>query len=151
MANLILDVMWNGVGNVTGINDAIDSIMSGIMAVIILPSLVYGILNCLFGYKIFRIMLVIIGFLCGCVPILVVGGIIGGSEPAAALMSFVIGFAFAYLAHKLYKLGVFISVTFTSSFAILISLITLMKFINSGLITLSVILGIIIGIIAVIA
>ncbi|WP_243425387.1 TMEM198/TM7SF3 family protein [Intestinimonas butyriciproducens] len=69
---------------------------------------IFGALECFFGYKLFRIMTAIVGFL--------VGGLIGAmvcailvGEPAGAFFGFLVfGALGSWLSFKLYKLAIFV-------------------------------------------
>lgn len=75
--------------------------------------LVWGLVNALFGYKLFKIVLAITGFIVGVIVGLIVGVALGSSRdmeaiiPVAALLGGIIG---AVLAVALHKVGVFFAV-----------------------------------------
>lgn len=75
--------------------------------------LVWGLVNALFGYKLFKIVLAITGFIVGVVIGLIVGAALGASGdmeaiiPVAAILGGILG---AVLAVALHKVGVFFAV-----------------------------------------
>ena len=106
--------------------------------------LVWGLVNALFGYKLFKIVLAITGFIVGVVIGLIVGVALGASRdmeaiiPVAALLGGILG---AVLAVTLHKVGVFFAV---GAMGFLIFYILL------GIFPLALVLGIVCGIVGVI-
>ena len=82
-----------------------------IAAVIIIPMIIYGFAVCLFGYKLFKLQIIVSGFVMG----LLAGGLFGALSSAemAVLCGLVLGILCGWLSMKreLYKLGVFLMVT----------------------------------------
>lgn len=84
----------------------------GLLSVAGIVMLVWGLVNAFFGYKIFKIVLAVCGFLTGVfiggVPALLLAG--DGSVGLAVLLIPVCGIIGAVLAVVLHKVGVFLSV-----------------------------------------
>lgn len=95
---------------VDGVKSAYDGVISaydGVIAAIGVIGLISGAIQCFFGYRIFRVIISVIGFVVGAL----IGALIGvaASEVAlAVILAIAIGALGAWLALKLYKLGVFI-------------------------------------------
>lgn len=68
-----------------------------------------GLVVCFFGYRLFRIVLAIYGFVLGAVLGLLVAGLLGGSNTYVSLIAALVGGLIgAALMATLYKLGVFL-------------------------------------------
>ena len=98
-------------GGIPGLSDILN-FLSGIGTLVAVVSIIYSLIQCYFGYIIFRVMLVIQGMIAG----LAIGAAIGvgisfssggGAAPVviAAIICCILG---GILAHALYKLGVFL-------------------------------------------
>lgn len=77
------------------------------MEVIMLLLLLFGALECFFGYRIFRIITALVGFIVGGA----IGGVLGffaAQQIGALIGGLVVGILGGFLAFKLYKLGVFV-------------------------------------------
>lgn len=118
-----------------------------IAAVIIIPMIIYGFAVCLFGYKLFKLQIIVSGFVMG----LLAGGLFGALSSAemAVLCGLVLGILCGWLSMKLYKLGVFLMVTTSSFFVIAIGASLYMGF-SSMTMVMSVILAIVFGVAGVI-
>jgi hypothetical protein len=82
---------------------------SGAAILIALVSIAFGLLNCFFGYRIFKVMLGIYGFLLGAlVGALVAGGLAGGQTWVLLVGAIVGGIVGAALMVLLYLVGVFV-------------------------------------------
>lgn len=114
---------------------------------IIIPMIIYGFAVCLFGYKLFKLQIIVSGFVMG----LLVGGLFGALSSAemAVLCGLVLGILCGWLSMKLYKLGVFLMVTTSSFFVIAIGASLYMGF-SSMTMVMSVILAIVFGVAGVI-
>lgn len=92
-----------------GILDFSYGAMNGVIAVILAITAVVSVIQCFFGYKIFKFWVGVIGF----IVFVFLGGVLGalafkGSEVAIIIFGLICGILGAFLAMKLYKLGVFI-------------------------------------------
>ena len=95
--------------------EGLNQLSSAIVALICLPTLVYGILECFFGYKIMKILFAIQGFFLGGILGMAIGcGMMRGQGAGemvgpALLCGLIVGVLGAYLLYKLYLIGVFCS------------------------------------------
>lgn len=85
----------------------LEQILQDVQGLLVCVALIVGGLQCFFGYKLFRAMTAIIGFIVGGVIGAVVGGITAG-ETGAIIGLLALGILGALLAYSLYKLGVFV-------------------------------------------
>lgn len=104
-----------GISTADILSELLDALGTFFNAIAIIIA-IYGIVQCLFGYKILKVMLAISGFLTGSM----IGAIIGiiasstmtgkASEVVAGLIFFMIisGIVGAVISYKVYKLGVFL-------------------------------------------
>lgn len=90
--------------------DSFNHLASAIVALMCVPALIYGILECFFGYKIMKILFAIQGFLLG---FLVGAGVVyllqlrtAGPSVLCSLIFAILG---AMLLYKFYLIGVFLS------------------------------------------
>ena len=77
------------------------------MEAIMLLLLLFGALECFFGYRIFRVITALVGFIVGAA----IGGVLGfftAQQLGALIGGLVVGILGGLLAFKLYKLGVFV-------------------------------------------
>jgi len=77
----------------------------GMLAIIMIP---YGILQCYFGYRLFKIILGVIGFIFGALIGAVIVAAAGGERGVVILLSLLFGVGGAYLSIALYFVGVFL-------------------------------------------
>ena len=98
-------------GNIVGIagnlldSDLVNRFMMAIFAVI----LVFGILNCILGYRLLRFWMMLGGFLVGSGLALVIVHSMGTQEKSTMMIAaLVTGVIFAVIAFLIYKAGVFI-------------------------------------------
>ena len=100
--------VFNGVVNITGNlldSDFVNRFTMAIFAVI----LVFGILNCVFGYRLLRFWMMIGGFCVGAGLALIVVHTMGMQEKSTMLIAaLATGVVFAVIAFLIYKAGVFI-------------------------------------------
>ena len=100
--------VFNGVVNITGNlldSDFVNRFTMAIFAVI----LVFGILNCVFGYRLLRFWMMIGGFFVGAGLALIVVHTMGIQEKSTMLIAaLAAGVVFAVIAFLIYKAGVFI-------------------------------------------
>lgn len=99
----------------------------GLIRIIGIFLLLYGIVKAMFGYKLYRIALFFAGFLVGAV----IGGLVGfvlAGKVTAVLMGLLIGILFGILNIILEKLGIFIQ-CFTYGFMV-VMVPSLMKLLN---------------------
>lgn len=103
----LLGVAGELTGNSTlmGVSETISTIFSVMSAF----GIIFGAIECFFGYRLFRIVTMISGFFVGGLLGGIIGGIVSG-EGAGALFGFLlIGILGGWLAFKLYKLAVFVT------------------------------------------
>ena len=82
---------------------------STIFSVMSVFGIIFGAIECFFGYRLFRLVTTISGFFVGGLLGGIIGGIVSG-EGAGALFGFLlIGILGGWLAFKLYKLAVFVT------------------------------------------
>jgi hypothetical protein len=82
---------------------------SGIVTVVTLVSIGLGLLNCFLGYRIFRFMLGVYGFVLGAIAGLVIAGLVTDPEGwGLVLPAFIGGVVGAGLMVLLYLVGVFV-------------------------------------------
>lgn len=77
------------------------------MEAIMLLLLLFGALECFFGYRIFRVITALVGFIVGAA----IGGVLGffaAQQIGALIGGLIVGILGGFLAFKLYKLGVFV-------------------------------------------
>lgn len=98
------------VGEMTGSGglQAISDAYGGVVAFCGILALLIGALQCFFGYRIFRVLVAIIGFVIGAVFGALIGALSGGGD-AALLLGILFGALGAFIAYKVYKVGVFFS------------------------------------------
>lgn len=125
--------------------DIIESLES-ITGILLCIPLIVGGIQCFFGYKIFRAVAAIIGFFVGGV----IGGIVGSfADFTVAIICFALfGILGAFLAYKLYMLGVFFS-CFCTGAVIGLTLAILMQQ-PSSIPSIMAIIGLLFGIVGVI-
>ena len=70
--------------------------------------ILFGIASCFFGYKIFKIILGLFGFIIGLAIGALIGGAVGNGEGATVIGALIGGFIGAALAVSLFYLGVFL-------------------------------------------
>lgn len=97
------NVRYGGYGR-SAIGEALATLM-GMLALIMIP---YGILQCYFGYKLFKIILGVIGFISGALIGAVIAAGAGGEQGVVVLVSLLCGVGGAYLSIALYFVGVFL-------------------------------------------
>lgn len=119
----------------SGVSEIINQ-FSGVMAAVVF---IIGIIQCYFGFKLFKVWLAIGGFIVGAIVGVFIGGVAFNSGGAAIIFGFILAVILAYLAVKIYFLGIFI---LGGSCGFIIAMIL------SNSTPLSVVFGIIIGIIA---
>lgn len=85
-------------------NEAMVTLLS-ILAFIMIP---YGILQCYFGYKLFKFILGVIGFIFGALIGAMIVTATGGEQAAVIVVSLLCGVAGAYISIALYFVGVFL-------------------------------------------
>ena len=134
--------------NSNGILGGLGSFLVGLGTIVTVFSIIYALVQCYFGYPIFRVMIVIQGVLIGIVTGIVIGAL-SGMVPLAFILPIVLGILFGILANVLHKVGVFFY--FLALFGLITYAITLVASGNptAGL-TAAIIAGIIAGIIGVI-
>lgn len=125
----------------------LQQMLQEMQAIVICVALLVGAVQCFFGYKLFRVMTAIIGF--------IVGGIIGAAlgyvmleEVGMFLGLLVLGILGALLAYTLYKVGVFI-ICFGAG-AVLGLLLAMMMDDSSMMAPFMTIVGLVFGVIGVI-
>lgn len=137
-----------------GISSYIMEQIFGVISVVIFPLLIYSLICCFLGYKLFRFSLAVQGFLGGAVVGAVLGLVAGiGSEnmmSSVVLFAIVAGIIGAVLTWFLYKLGVFMYGCSISFVVVLVLCILGGMQINTALVT-ALFLSIIIGIVCVFA
>lgn len=90
--------------------DSFNSLASGIVALMCVPALIYGILECFFGYKIMKIIFAIQGFFLGFIAFAGVSYLLGVDSLGPGLLCSLIGAILgAMLLYKFYLIGVFLS------------------------------------------
>ena len=127
----------------------LEQIIQGAQGLLVCVALVVGAMQCFFGYKLFRAMTAIIGF--------IVGGVIGAflgvamaGQSGAILGLLVLGVLGALLAYALYQLGVFI-VCFGAGAMVGLMLATMMGSTDSnGTLTFMIFCGLILGVVGII-
>lgn len=85
----------------------LEQILQQAEGILVCVALIVGGLQCFFGYKLFRAMTAIIGFIVGGVIGAAIGGVVAG-QGGAILGLLVLGILGAVLAYSLYQLGVFV-------------------------------------------
>lgn len=121
--------------------------IQALQGVLTIVGVVVGGLLCFFGYKLFRAMAAIIGFIVGGVIGAIIGGLTAGEGGAFAGL-LILGILGALLAYTLYRLGVFI-LCFGGGAVIGLALAMLMGD-SDAVLPLAAIVGLIAGIIGVI-
>ena len=100
--------MFGSIVNIMGNlldSDLVNRFMMAIFAVI----LVFGILNCIFGYRLLRFWMMVGGFLVGGGLALIIVRTMGTQEKSMMMIAaLVTGIIFAVIAFLIYKAGVFI-------------------------------------------
>ncbi len=100
--------MFGSIVNIMGIlldSDLVNRFMMAIFAVI----LVFGILNCILGYRLLRFWMMVGGFLVGGGLALIIVRTMGTQEKSTMMIAaLVTGIIFAVIAFLIYKAGVFI-------------------------------------------
>lgn len=100
--------MFGSIVNITGNlldSDLVNRFMMAIFAVI----LVFGILNCILGYRLLRFWMMVGGFLVGGGLALIIVRTMGTQEKSTMMIAaLVTGIIFAVIAFLIYKAGVFI-------------------------------------------
>lgn len=100
--------MFGSIVNITGNlldSDLVNRFMMAIFAVI----LVFGILNCILGYRLLRFWMMVGGFLVGGGLALIIVRTMGTQEKSTMMIAALItGIIFAVIAFLIYKAGVFI-------------------------------------------
>lgn len=117
------------------------------MEILYAALLIVGGIECFFGYRIFRILTAIMGFVVGAA----IGGLLGAAASgttAAIVFGLLLGILGAYLAYILYKLGVFI-ICFAAG-AALGAALGLASGDTSTAITFAAVIGLILGVLGVI-
>ena len=88
---------------------SIYDITEGIGQVILAFTLLFAVLQCFFGYKLLRVWIAIIGFFVGFVlGFLVARALIDGEAYLPAIIGIVAGLLLAFVAFRIYLIGVFI-------------------------------------------
>jgi len=109
-------------------------------------TLIFGVLQCFFGYKLIKIWCAFVGFLLGCAGGIIIAAMVSASVQTpiyiVLLIIFTVGLLCGLLAHRLYIVGVFIY-AFAAAFMVGFALVSL--------ITDSVYVGLIVGLLAGIA
>ncbi|MBE6902702.1 MAG: hypothetical protein E7478_09525 [Ruminococcaceae bacterium] len=140
--------------NEFGISSYIMEQIFGVISVVIFPLLIYSLICCFFGYKLFRFSLAVQGFLGGAVVGAVLGLVAGiGSDSmmvSVVVFASIAGVIGALLTWFLYKLGVFMYGCSISFVVVLVLCILGGMQINTALVT-ALFLSIIIGIVCVFA
>lgn len=120
------------------------ALAKGIITPFLIPTLLLGVANCFFGYKIFRVLLSISTGLVGGVIGIVLGLACTDMSVPGAIVGFIIGAAlFGALAWFLYKVFIFVQSFFTG-FGIGFVVGVLLSGFES--LTLGIVLGVILGI-----
>lgn len=117
-------------------------LIEGLMVVLLVPML----LNCFFGYKILKIMITLGGALVGAVVGALLG-VLSGEEAMIIVLGVLFMLLFGFLAFKLYKLGIFLHFWFLGT--VIFAVVFIMAG-NWDLIGVSVIIGLVIGVLAVV-
>lgn len=124
----------------------IQNIDSQVKSAIAAFSIIVGLIHCYFGFKIFKLELMITAFLTG----LALGGIAFGilfeDAGIGVLIGGFCGFLLAFLAYKLYRLSVFIGV---ASVTFIITFLAFLTFEPEASLPVGIVAGLIIGFIAV--
>lgn len=128
-------LLWSGIGAAMGLGGLLD----GFAGILLIPSILYGMAICLFGYKLFKVQLAVSGFCLGAVVGLLLGGLSGGSM--AGLLAVALGVLCGWLSLKLYKVGVFLTVSSVTT-GILLVLLSVLLGINSLTAVIAMLLGI---------
>jgi ribosomal protein L37E len=121
-------------------NDSLSGAMGNISVFFAIISLVFAAIYCFFGYKLFRVLMGIVGFLVFGIIGFAIGYGVSDETSAAAIIGLVTGVLGAFIMYYLYLVGVFVLIGF-SGFIIGIILVD-----NTGA---SVLIGIIAGVIGV--
>lgn len=98
-------------GNIVSITgNLLDSeLINRFMMVVFAAVLVFGILNCVLGYRLLRFWMMLGGFLVGCGLVLIIVHTMGTQEKTMLLIAALItGIIFAVIAFLIYRVGVFI-------------------------------------------
>jgi len=116
-------------------------------------TLIFGVLQCFFGYKLIKLWCGFVGFLLGCLAGVVIASAVVGSgvetpEFIILLIIFSLGLLGGLLAYRAYIVGVFLY-AFTAAFLVGFSLVSLIfNSVRIGLIT-GLLLGIAMGVVSV--
>ncbi|MEA5011813.1 MAG: hypothetical protein VB100_08855 [Angelakisella sp.] len=127
---------------------ALQSNLKGVFAVFSIIAAIYNAVICFFGYKLFKFQLGVVGFIVGGI----MGGLLGalsGQAPVAVLCLLLLAIFGAWLAVKLYKLGVFLTVS-TCTASILILVLLVADLFDSTTVVISAIVGIAAGVLGVV-
>ena len=90
--------------------NSFNHLASGIVALMCVPALIYGILECFFGYKIMKILFAIQGFCLGFIAFAGVAYLLDVDSLGPGLLCSLIGAILgAMLLYKFYLIGVFLS------------------------------------------
>lgn len=124
------------------------SMIGGIIAILSIPVIIWNLLICFLGYKLFRIQLIVMGFFFGSAIGWPLGALMGGPM-IGRLLGLVLGVLTAWLAYKVYLAGVFLCVCLssTSIFTLLFSFIS--GSFHSATVLVSLLLGIVLGVVCV--
>ena len=109
--------------------------------------LIVGLIGCFFGFKLTKVFIVICGFFIGLPVGAIVAGVINASKPIIWILIF--GIVFTVLSYKLYKFGVFIISFLNGGLTVFILGLLIFKSYKPAL-AFAIIIGIIVGIIAVV-
>ena len=86
----------------------LEQLLQEAQGLLVCIALIAGGLQCFFGYKLFRVVTAIVGFIVGGVIGALLGFSMTGEESGAFLGLLVLGILGALLAYSLYQLGVFV-------------------------------------------
>ena len=124
----------------------LSDILELIAMVIVFFNIISGLMYCFFGYKLYRLVILIQGFLFGAV----IGAVIGlfsQSEMGVLLCAFCIGALGAFLSWYLFYIGVFLQAFGTGMLIMIVALVGTGDF-DSSIVSPSIMVGIFMGVLA---
>ena len=124
----------------------LSDILELVAMVVVLFNIISGLMYCFFGYKLYRLVILIQGFLVGAV----IGAVIGlfsQSEMGILLCVFCIGALGAFLSWYLFYIGVFLQAFGTGMLITIVALVGTGNF-DSSIVSASIMAGIFMGVLA---
>lgn len=102
-----------------------DDIVRGIISVASIGLVIIGVINCFFGYKVFRISMALIGGIIGGLIGVIIGAVATLNTGGVVIISVMSALAAGLISYELFLLGVFLS-TFISGFLLSLALVTVL-------------------------